>query len=205
MTKRINRKYGVSRRFGVNLWGRPKDPSVKRNYPPGAHGATGYKKPTDYGIQLQAKQKLKKYYANITEKQFRKMYERALSAKGDTGLNLVRLLESRLDAFVYRSMFAITMFAARQLVNHKHVKVNGKTVNIPSYTLKQGDVVELKESSKQLGIIHTSMSSNERSIPDYIHVNHSDFTATYNKIPDFVDVPYPVVMEPHLVIEFYSK
>lgn len=205
MSKRNPRKFGISRRLGVNLWGRAKDPVTKRNFPPGAHGTTGYKKLTDYGVQLQAKQKLKKYYGDITEKQFRRTYDEAVRRKGDTGENLIGLLESRLDAVVYRAKFAPTVFASRQFVNHKHVKVNGKTVNIPSYRLKAGDVVEVRDASKQLVIVLQSMQSNERSTPEYIQVDQSKMQATYNKIPEFSEVPYPVLMEPNLVVEFYSR
>lgn len=205
VSKRLNRKFGVSRRLGVNLWGRAKDPVNTRNFPPGAHGVLGYRKLTDYGVQLHAKQKLRKYYGNITEKQFRKVYQEAARRKGDTSENLIGLLESRLDAVVYRAKFAPTPFAARQFVNHKHITVNGKTVNIPSYKLKPGDVVEVKESSKQLLILQTSMQSGERSVPEYIQVDEQKFQATYSKVPEFSEVPYPVIMEPHLVVEFYSR
>jgi small subunit ribosomal protein S4 len=205
MSKRENRKYGISRRLGVNLWGRAKDPVNTKNYPPGAHGPLGYRKLEDYGIQLQAKQKLKKYYGNITEKQFRRTYQEALRRKGDTGENLIALLESRLDAVVYRAKFVPTVFAARQFINHKHVFVNGKVVNIPSFRLKAGDIVEIKESSKQLVIVQEAMQSNERAVPEYLQVDESKFQVTYARVPGFVEVPYPVVMEPHLVVEFYSR
>lgn len=205
MSKRLNRKFGISRRLGVNLWGRAKDPVNTRNFPPGAHGTLGYRKLTDFGVQLQAKQKLKKYYGNITEKQFRKIYQEASRRKGDTSENLIGLLESRLDAVVYRAKFAPTPFAARQFVNHKHILVNGKVVNIPSYRLKAGDVVEVKESSKQLIVVQAAMQSPERSVPDYIQVDEQKLQATYMKVPEFSEVPYPVIMEPHLVVEFYSR
>ncbi len=205
MTKRLNRKYGISRRLGVNLWGRAKDPFGKKNYPPGAHGLMGYKRSSDYGLQLQAKQKLRGYYGNITEKQFRGLYLEAMRCKGDTGQNLVKLLESRLDAFVYRSKFAPTVFAARQLVNHKHVTVNGKAVNIPSCSLNPGDVVEIKERSRSLTLIASALSSNERSIPDYIALDAGKLSSKYLRRPELLDVPYAVVMDPHLVIEYYSR
>ncbi len=205
MSKRQNRKYGVSRRLGVNLWGRASDPFNTRNCPPGAHGKSGYKKLTDYGVQLQAKQKIKKYYGNITEKQFRLTYEKAEKGKGDTIRNLVGLLESRLDAFVYRAMLVPTVFAARQIVNHKHITVNGKIVNIPSYRLKAGDIVEVKEKSKNMQLVQLSLVSNERSIPNYIEVDKNKMTAEYKRVPDLLDIPYPVKMEPNLVVEFYSR
>jgi len=205
MSKRNNRKFGSSRRLGVNLWGRAKDPVTTRNFPPGAHGTAGYKKLTDYGVQLQAKQKLKKYYGNIIERQFRNVYQEAVRRKGDTGENLVGLLESRLDAFVYRAKLAPTVFAARQLVNHKHLLVNGKVVNIPSYRLRAGDIVEVREAAKQMMIIHTSVQSAERSVPEYVQLNEEKLEATYLKVPEFSEVPYPVVMSPHLVVEFYSR
>lgn len=205
MTKRHSRKFKVSRRLGVNLWGSVKDPVANRNFPPGAHGSLGYQKLTDYGVQLQAKQKLKKYYGNITERQFRNIYKEAVRRKGDTSENLIGLLESRLDAVVYRAKLAPTVFASRQIVNHKHITVNGKTVNIPSYRVKIGDVIGVKDGSKHLTIIASAMQSHERSIPDYLQVDESKLSVTYTKIPEFSEVPYPVVMEPNLVVEFYSR
>ena len=205
MTKRLRRKYGTSRRLGVNLWGRGKDPVEKKNYPPGMHSVKGYSKLTDFGIQLNAKQKLRKYYGDVTEKQFRKTYQEAVRRKGDTGENLIGLLESRLDAFIYRSNFVPTIFSARQFVNHKHVKVNGKIVNIPSYRLKPGDVVEIKDSSKQLQIVQEAAQSSDKGIPEYILADHGKMTAQYVRIPVLADVPYPVAMEPSLVIEYYSR
>ncbi len=205
MSKRRARKYGISRRLGVNLWGRAKDPVNTRNFPPGMHGTTGYKKDTDYGVQLKEKQKLKRYYGDITEKQFRNIYKEAARRKGDTTENLIGLLESRLDAFVYRSKLSPTIFAARQFVNHKHVMVNGKVVNIPSYRLKAGDVVEVREKSKQMTLIAESMQLNERAVPEYIQLDEGKMKSTYVRVPEFAEVPYPVVMQPNLVIEFYSR
>lgn len=205
MTKRNNRKYGISRRLGVNLWGRAKDPVAARNFPPGQHGTTGYKKLTDFGVQLQAKQKLKKYYGDITEKQFRRVYQEAARRRGDTGENIIGLLESRLDAIVYRSGIVPTVFAARQFVNHGHVLVDGKKVTIPSYRVKPGQVVEVKESSRQLPLVLESLESKERSVPEYLEFDAGKLTVKYNRVPQLSDVPYPVVMEPHLVVEFYSR
>ena len=205
MSKRNNCKYKISRRLGASLWGRAKDPYNTRNYPPGMHGSTGYKKQTEYGIQLQAKQKLKKYYGEIREKQFVRTYKEAVRRKGDTGENLVGLLESRLDAVVYRAMFAPTIFAARQLVSHGHMLVNGKKVNIASYQVKAGDIIEVKEKSKQMVIILEAMQSNERAVPDYFQRDDAKLTAQYTRVPALEDIPYPTTMEPNLVIEFYSR
>ncbi|WPX95913.1 30S ribosomal protein S4 [Candidatus Bandiella euplotis] len=205
MSKRLNRKFGISRRIGAALWGTSKDPYHKRNYPPGMHGASGYKKTTEFGTQLLAKQKLKKYYGDITEKQFRSIYKEANRRKGDTGENLIALLESRLDAFIYRSKFVTTMFAARQFVTHKHVKVNGKTVNIPSYRLKPEDVVEVRDKSKKLLVVLDAAQRSEREVPDYIKLDASNSKATYLKVPSLAEVPYPVTMEPNLIVEFYSR
>lgn len=205
MTKRNNRKGKVSRRLGVNLWGRSKDPVARKNFPPGQHGLGGYRKLTDYGIQLNAKQKLKKYYGDITEKQFRGIYKEAVRRKGDTGENLIGLLESRLDAIVYRSNFAPTIFSARQLVSHGHILVDGKRVTIASYRVKPGQVVEVKEKSRQMVLIQGSVESNERSIPGYIELNGDKSSVKFSRIPALTDVPYPVIMEPNLVIEFYSR
>lgn len=206
MTKRNNRKFGISRRLGVNLWGNPKDPVVGRNFPPGQHGTSGYKKPTDYGIQLQAKQKLKRYYGSINERQFRGIYQEAARRKGDTSENMIGLLESRLDAIVYRAKFAPTVFAARQMVNHKHILVDGKTVNIASYRVKPGQVVEVREKSRErLSGIMADHPCNERPDPEYLEIDSKKMTVKYNRMPLLGDVPYPVSMEPNLVIEFYSR
>ncbi len=204
MTKRNCRKFGISRRLGVNLWGKAKDPVSSRNFAPGMHGAKSHKL-SDYGHQLQAKQKLKKYYGDVTEKQFRKTYEEAVRKSGDTIHNLIGLLESRLDAFVYRVGFVNSIFAARQFVNHKHVMVNGKSVNIPSYRLKPGDIVSIREKSKDLIMVQSALDSGERRVPEYISVDDSKRSAVYIRKPELQDVPYPVEMHPHLVVEFYSR
>jgi small subunit ribosomal protein S4 len=204
MTKRAESKYKINRRLGVNLWGRPKSPLNKREYGPGQHGQRR-KKPSEYGQQLHAKQKLKGYYGNITERQFRKTYAEAARRKGDTGENLVELLERRLDAVVYRLKFAVTPFAARQLVNHGHIRVNGKKVNIPSYLVNDGDTIELKAKSKELAAVLASVQSQERSVPDYLSLNEGEMKGTFVRGPKLGDVPYPVQMEPNLVVEFYSR
>ena len=204
MTKRAESKYKIDRRLQVNLWGRPKSPLNKREYGPGQHGQRR-KKPSDYGVQLMAKQKLKGYYGNISEKQFRKYYAEALRRKGDNGENLIGILESRLDAIVYRMKFAITVFAARQFVNHGHVSVNGKRVTIPSYMIKVGDKIEVRSKSKELTVLKEASESSERDVPDYIEVDHSKYAGEVKRVPGLKDVPYPVQMEPNLVIEFYSR
>jgi len=204
MTKRLSSKYKICRRLGVNLWGRPKSPTNKRDYGPGQHGQRR-RKPTDYGIQLSAKQKLRGYYGNITEHQFRRTYAEAARLRGDTGENLIGLLERRLDAVVYRLKFVPTVFAARQFVNHGHIKVNGKRVNIPSYRVSAGDVIEIKEKSRELGIVLEAVQSPERDVPGYLDVDHRKMTGSFIRVPEFSEVPYPVHMEPNLVIEYYSK
>ena len=206
MTKRITTKYKVDRRLGCNLWGRPKSPFNKRNSRPGQHGATGQRrKLLDYGNQLFAKQKLRFYYGDLTEKQFRKIYDKASRIKGDTSEILIELLERRLDAIVYRMKFVPTIFAARQLVNHGHVKVNGKKANIPSYTVKDGDEISIKEQSKQINLIQEAIVSQEREIPEYLEVDTKDLKGRFLRSPLMHDVPYPVTMEPNLVIEYYSR
>ena len=205
MTKRAESKYKLDRRMGQNIWGRAKSPVNKREYGPGQHGQRRKGKLSDFGTQLKAKQKLKGYYGNISEKQFRKYYAEAIRLKGDSGDNLIGLLERRLDSVVYRAKFAVTPFAARQFVNHGHVKVNGRRVNIASYLVKAGDVVEVKETSKQLVIVLESVQSAERDTPEYYEVDHSKMTAKLTRIPLPSEVPYPVHMEPNLVIEFYSR
>ncbi len=206
MSKRSNVKYKISRRLGENLWGRAKDPVNRRAYGPGQHGsASARKKLSDYGTQLREKQKLKAYYGNITEKQFSKLYKEAIRAKGDTSENLIGLLESRLDSVVYRMCVVPTVFAARQVVNHGHVKVNGKRVNIPSYLVKAGDVIELKEKSKQMLLVLESIQSPERDVPDYIDMDAKAVKATFVRVPTLMEIPYPVKMEPNLVVEFYSR
>ena len=205
MTKRINAKHKVDRRLKVNLWGRPKSPFNTRNYPPGQHGQNKKGKPTDYGIQLNAKQKLKSYYGNINERQFRNVYRKALKKKGDTTENLVGLLETRLDTVIYRAKFAPTVFSARQLINHGHFRVNKKKVNISSYTVKENDLIEVKDKSKNLTIIEGCLSSIERDVPEYIQYDTKNKTAKLVRVPKFADIPYPTVMEPKLVIEYYSR
>jgi small subunit ribosomal protein S4 len=204
MGKRLQSKYKINRRLGENLWGRPKSPVNRREYGPGQHGQRR-KKPTDFGIQLFAKQKLKGYYGNIGEKQFRRYFDEATRRKGDTGENLIELLERRLDAVVYRAKFVPTVFAARQFVNHGHVSVNGQKVTVPSYRLRDGDVIEVREKSREIPMVLEATASAERDLPDYIEVDHSKMTCRFVRGPKLADVPYPVQMEPKLVIEFYSR
>ncbi|WP_431862294.1 30S ribosomal protein S4 [Azospirillum sp.] len=204
MSKRQESKYKIDRRLGVNLWGRSKSPLNRREYGPGQHGQRR-KKPSDYGLQLMAKQKLKGYYGNIGEKQFRKIYQEAVRRKGDTGENLIGLLERRLDAVVYRMKFVPTPFAARQFINHGHILVNGKRVNIPSYRVKDGDVIEVKNKSKQLALVLEAIASGERDIPEYLTVDTGALKGSFLRAPQLADVPYPVQMEPNLVVEFYSR
>ncbi len=205
MTKRASAKYKIDRRNGQNIWGRPKSPVNRREYGPGQHGQRRKGKLSDFGVQLRAKQKLKGYYGNISEKQFKNIYYEAIRRTGDTSEQLIGLLESRLDAIVYRAKFVPTVFAARQFVNHGHVRVNGKRVNIPSYRCKPGDVISVKDASKQLAVVLEAVQLNERDVPDYIEADHSKMTATFVRSPGLADVPYPVHMEPNLVVEFYSR
>ncbi|GBD44091.1 30S ribosomal protein S4 [bacterium HR40] len=204
MTKRITAKYKICRRLGVNLWGRAKNPLARRDYGPGEHGQKR-RKLSPYGLQLQAKQKLKGYYANMTERQFRRLYELASRMRGDSAENLIGLLERRLDAVVYRVNFAPTMWAARQLINHGHVTVNGRRVNIPSYLLREGDVVEIRERSKNHPMVLESVQRPEREVPDYLSVDYKALRAQFLRVPKLAEVPYPVQMEPNLVIEYYSR
>ena len=205
MTKRAEAKYKIDRRLGQNIWGRPKSPVNRREYGPGQHGQRRKGKLSDFGTQLKAKQKLKGYYGNISEKQFRSYYQEAVRLRGDSGANLIGLLERRLDAMVYRAKFVPTVFAARQFVNHGHVTVNGRRVNIASYLVKVGDQIAVKDASKQLALVLEATQLAERDVPDYVEVDHSKMTAKLSRIPGPTDVPYPVQMEPNLVIEFYSR
>ena len=205
MTKRLNSKHKVDRRLKVNLWGRPKSPFNTRAYPPGQHGQTKSSKPSDYGIQLQAKQKLKCYYGNMNERQFRNMYKKAIMKKGDTAENLIGLLERRLDAVIYRSKLSNTIFSSRQLINHGHVRVNGKKVNISSYQVKEEDSIEIREKSKQLALIDIALANKEREVPEYLQLDEKNKKVKFVRTPKFEEVPYPVVMEPNLVIEYYSR
>ena len=205
MTKRLNSKHKVDRRLKVNLWGRPKSPFNTRAYPPGQHGQTKSSKPSDYGIQLQAKQKLKCYYGNMNERQFRNMYKRAIMKKGDTAENLIGLLERRLDAVIYRSKLSNTIFSSRQLINHGHVRVNGKKVNISSYQVNEEDNIEIRDKSKQLALIDIALANKEREVPEYLQLDEKNKKVKFVRIPKFEEVPYPVVMEPNLVIEYYSR
>jgi len=205
MTKRLNAKHKADRRLKVNLWGRPKSPFNTRNYPPGQHGQSRKGKPTDYGIQLSAKQKLKSYYGNINERQFRNVYRKAIKKRGDTTENLVGLLETRLDTVIYRAKLAPTVFSARQLINHGHFRVNKKKVNISSYMVKENELIEVKDKSKTLTIIEGCLSSKERDVPEYIQSDSKNKTAKLVRVPKFAEIPYPTLMEPKLVIEYYSR
>ena len=205
MTKRMESKYKLDRRMGQNIWGRPKSPVNKREYGPGQHGQRRKQKVSDFGLQLRAKQKLKGYYGNLTEKQFSRTYEEAARRKGNTSENLISLLESRLDAIVYRAKFVPTVFAARQFVNHGHVTVNGKRVNIASYRVQAGDVVAVRERSRNMALVLEAIQSAERDTPDYITVDGKGLSATFVRAPEFSEVPYPVKMEPNLVVEFYAS
>ena len=203
MTKRHSAKYKIDRRLGENLWGRPKSPVNRREHGPGEHGRRR-KKPSDYGLHLMATQKLRKYYGDVGERQFRRYYDEAVRRRGDTGENLIELLERRLDAVVYRMKFVPTIFAARQFVNHGHIRVNGKKVNIPSFSVQDGDVIEVKEKSRELPLVLEAIASSERDLAEYMDVDLNSLKGTYLRGPKLADVPYPVQMEPNLVVEYYS-
>tara|TARA_Y100000590_G_scaffold355345_1_gene409059 strand:+ start:62 stop:679 length:618 start_codon:yes stop_codon:yes gene_type:complete len=205
MTKRLASKHKVDRRLKVNLWGRPKSPFNSRNYPPGQHGKSLKRKRSDYGTQLEAKQKLKFYYGNMNERQFRNVYRKAMKKKGNTAENLIGFLERRLDTVIYRAKFATTVFSARQLINHGHIKVNSKKVNIPSYLVREKDTIELKEKSKELAVIIGALVNKEREVPDYIQMDEKNKIAKFTRVPKFSEIPYPSIMEPSLVIEYYSR
>ena len=205
MTKRLNSKHKVDRRLKVNLWGRPKSPFNTRGYPPGQHGQSKSSKPSDYGVQLNAKQKLKSYYGNMNERQFRNVYKKAMMKKGNSAENLIGLLERRLDAIIYRAKLATTIFSARQLINHGHVKVNNKKVNISSYLVKEEDSIEIRDKSKKLAFIDVALANKEREVPEYLQVDEKNKKVKFVRVPKFEEVPYPVIMEPNLVIEYYSR
>ena len=205
MSKRHSAKYKLDRRMGENIWGRPKSPINKRSYGPGQHGQRRKSKVSDFGLQLKAKQKLKGYYGNLTEKQFRKTYDEAARRKGNTSELLIGLLEQRLDAVVYRAKFVPTPWAARQFVNHGHVTVNGKKVNIASYRVKIGGVVEVKEKSRNMALVLEAQQSSERDVPDYMEIGDRGFSVRFVRVPELAEVPYPVKMEPNLVVEYYAS
>ena len=205
MTKRLNSKHKIDRRLKVNLWGRPKSPFNTRGYPPGQHGQTKSSKPSDYGVQLNAKQKLKSYYGNMNERQFRNVYKKAMMKKGNSAENLIGLLERRLDAIIYRAKLSTTIFSARQIINHGHVKVNNKKVNISSYLVKEEDTIEIRDKSKQLAFIDVALANKEREVPEYLQVDEKNKKVKFVRVPKFEEVPYPVIMEPNLVIEYYSR
>ncbi len=205
MTKRLASKHKVDRRLKANLWGRPKSPFNSRSYPPGQHGKSKRTKASDYGVQLEAKQKMKFYYGNMNERQFRNVYRKALNKKGNTSENLVGFLERRLDTIIYRAKFASTVFSARQLINHGHIKVNNKKLNIPSYLVREKDTIEIKDKSKEITVIIDSLVSKEREVPDYIQMDEKNKTAKLIRTPAFSEIPYPTIMEPNLVIEYYSR
>ena len=205
MSKRQSAKYKIDRRMGENIWGRPKSPINQRSYGPGQHGQRRKSKVSDFGLQLRAKQKLKGYYGNLTEKQFAKTYQDAAKKRGNTAETLIALLESRLDAIVYRAKFVPTVFASRQFVNHGHVTVNGKRVNIASYRVKAGDVVQVRERSRNMALVLEAIQSSEREVPDYIEVDPKALSAKFIRAPELAEVPYPVKMEPNLIVEFYAS
>ncbi len=205
MSKRHSAKYKIDRRMGENIWGRPKSPINQRSYGPGQHGQRRKSKVSDFGLQLRAKQKLKGYYGNLTEKQFRRTYDEAARRKGNTSENLIALLESRLDSVVYRSKFTPTPFAARQFVNHGHVMVNGKRVNIASFRVRAGDVVQVRERSRNMALVLEAIQSAERETPDYLEVDAKHLAVKFVRAPELAEVPYPVKMEPNLVVEFYAS
>jgi small subunit ribosomal protein S4 len=205
MSKRQSAKYKIDRRMGENIWGRPKSPVNQRSYGPGQHGQRRRQKISDFGLQLRAKQKLKGYYGNLTEKQFAGTYTAAAKKRGNTAETLIGLLESRLDAVVYRAKFVPTVFAARQFVNHGHVLVNGKRVNIASYRVKPNDVISVRERSRNMALVLEAIQSSERDVPDYLEVDGKGLSAKYIRIPELAEVPYPVKMEPNLIVEFYAS
>jgi len=204
MSRRIAAKNKICRRLGVNLWGRAKNPIIKKDYPPGEHGSKR-RKISDYGAQLSAKQKLKGYYGNITEKQFRRVYQEASRRRGDTAENMIGILEQRLDMVIFRLNFVPTVFAARQFVNHGHVLVNGRRVTIASYVVQEGDMIEVREKSKTMDLVIGTVQQPERDVPDYLNVDFKALKGTFVRVPKLADVPYPVQMEPNLVIEYYSR
>ena len=204
MSKRHSAKHKLDRRMGENNWGRPKSPVNKREYGPGQHGQRRKGKTSDFGLQLRAKQKLKGYYGEVTEKQFKKQFQEADRMKGDTSQNLIGLLERRLDAVVYRAKFAPTVFSARQLVSHGHVRVNGVKCNIASRRIAVGDVISLSDKAQEMALVIEAQSLPERDIPDYV-VPDGASKVTFSRVPTLDEVPYPVKMEPNLVVEFYSR
>ncbi len=205
MTKRTAAKHKIDRRMGENIWGRPKSPVNRREYGPGQHGQRRKAKLSDFGIQLRAKQKLKGYYGDLTEKQFRRIFTEAERLRGDTGEKLIGLLERRLDSVIYRAKFVPTIFSARQFINHGHVLVNEKKVNIASYRVNEGDTIEVREKSKQMALVLEAIALAERDVPEYVSADHAKMSAEFLRIPSLSDVPYPVMMEPNLVVEFYAK
>jgi small subunit ribosomal protein S4 len=204
MSKRHSAKHKLDRRMGENIWGRPKSPVNKREYGPGQHGQRRKGKMSDFGLQLRAKQKLKGYYGDVTEKQFKKAYEEASRMKGDTSQNLIGLLEQRLDMIVYRAKFAPTIWAARQLVSHGHIRVNGVKCNIASRRCYVGDEVSLSNKAQEMALVLEAQSLAERDIPEYVAMDGTA-KATFTRVPTLDEVPYPVKMEPNLVVEFYSR
>ena len=204
---KINTPRGkLVRKFGENIFGNPKYDRLlnRKPYGPGQHAQTRRGKISNYGTQLQEKQKIKFMYG-LLEKQFRITFKKAEKLKGETGTNMLQLLESRLDTVIYRAKFAPTVFAARQMINHGHIKVNKKRVNISSYVVKSSDLIEIRDKSKKLTVIDGSLQSKERDVPEYIQLDNKNKTAKLVRIPKFSEVPYPVIMEPNLVIEYYSR
>jgi len=203
MTKRHEAKYKIDRRMGQNVWGRPKSPINHREYGPGQHGQRRKGKLSDYGVQLRAKQKLRGYYGNVSERQFRSIYAEARRLKGDTGAHMIGLLERRLDAMIYRAKFVPTVFAARQFVSHGHISVNGRRGPVPSYRLRLNDVVEVREKSRSMIVVRHNIDTIDRSVPPWLEKSGEGLVATVRDLPLREHIAVPV--RESLIVELYSK
>lgn len=200
MSRYTKSSYRVSRRLGFSTLETGKE-LTKKPYAPGIHGNKKAKKLSNYGIQLQEKQKVRFMYG-LNEKQFRKTFEDAGKMKGVHGENLFKLLESRLDNLVYRIGFATTRRGARQLVNHGHITVNGKKVNIPSYKCKPGDIIAIKESDKELAIVKASLETLSKRV-DFITYDEAKMAATYVRYPERTELTGEI--NDSLIVEFYNR
>ncbi len=201
MARYTGPKSKIARKFGEPIFG-PDKVLAKKNYPPGQHGNTRRRKTSEYGIQLREKQRAK-YTYGVLEKQFRLTFEKAARSRGITGEVLLQLLESRLDNVVYRLGIAPTRAAARQLVSHKHITVDGKVVNIPSYTIKAGQIIGIREKSKSLEVISNALTGFNHSKYPWLEWESSSLNGKFLHIPERDDIPENI--KEQLIVELYSK
>jgi small subunit ribosomal protein S4 len=203
MTRYTGPKNRIARKFGANIFGRQRNPLLHKPTPPGMHGAKRKKK-SDYGLQLEEKQKLRAIYGMLTQTQLLHAYTDALKKEGNTSHNLLEQLECRLDNIVYRLRFDGTIFGAHQLVSHGHVLVNGKRVDRRSFKVKPGMVVSIEEKSKKMKPVQMAMENTAREIPAYLSLSEDKFSGKLETLPHPDQIPLPMIIDVPLVCEFLA-